>query len=117
MSAAPILQCPSCKEYISSDARSCRFCHTPLDQQTVAKAVAAQARENSAYRRRHYQKHLLIGLGLFFLGLIITFGTYSMAASSQGGRNYIITYGLLVTGALDFLYGLFGWIGELRSKQ
>ncbi|HVG33205.1 MAG TPA: zinc ribbon domain-containing protein [Pyrinomonadaceae bacterium] len=117
MPAAPVLQCPSCKEYISSDAKSCRFCHTPLDERTVAQAVATQAKENSKYRRGQYQKHMLIGIGLFFLGLVITIGTYAVAASSQQGGHYFITYGLIISGALDFLYGLFGWIGELRSKE
>ncbi len=117
MPAAPILQCPSCKEYISSDARSCRFCRAPLDAQTVAQGVAAQARENSAYRRRQAQKHMLLGIGIFLLGVVITIGTYAVAASSRGGGRYLITYGLIISGALDFLYGLVGWIGELRSKQ
>lgn len=83
----------------------------------MARAVAAQAKENSVDRRRQYRKHLLVGPGVFFLGLIITLGTYSVAASSQGGGNYVITYGLLVGAALDFIYGLTGWIGELSSKK
>jgi hypothetical protein len=117
MSAARILQCPRCKEYIASDAKSCRFCHTPLDAKTVEQAVAAQAKENRTYRRHHYQKNMLIGTGVFALGLIITIGTYAIAASSPTGGHYVITRGLLIAGALDFLYGLTGWIGELRSKE
>jgi hypothetical protein len=83
----------------------------------VGQAVAAQARENSKYRRGQYQKHMLIGIGLFFLGLVITIGTYAIAASSERGGHYFITYGLMISGALDLIYGLVGWIGELRSKE
>jgi uncharacterized membrane protein YvbJ len=114
---APVLQCPSCKEYISSDAKSCRFCHTPLDERTRQQAVAATARENRAYRRRHYQKHLLIGAGLALLGLVITVGTYTLASYSREVSHYIIMHGLMAGGVLDFLYGLFGWFGELRAKD
>ncbi len=114
---APILQCPNCKEYISSDAASCRFCHTPLDERTRQQAVAVAAKENRTYRRRHYQKYMLVGAGLFVLGLVITVGTYAAAASSRGGGHYVITFGLIASGVLNFLYGLFGWFGELRSKD
>jgi hypothetical protein len=117
MSRAKILQCPGCKEYISSDARSCRFCFRPLDEQTVERAVAEQAKENRTYRRNQYLKHIPIGLGVCALGLVITIGTYAAAASSPTGGHYVIAHGLIVGGALDFLYGLFGWIGELRSKD
>jgi hypothetical protein len=117
MANAPILQCPNCKEYISSDAKTCRFCHTPLDERTVQQAVVAQAKENKKYRRGQYQKHMLIGLGLFALGLVITVGSYVAAASSEGGGHFVITYGMVAGGALDFFYGLVGWMGELRSKD
>ena len=117
MPAAPILQCPRCKEYISSDAKTCRFCSRPLDEQTVQRAVAEQARENKTYRRNQYLKHMLIGAGVFALGLVITIGTYAAAASSESGGHFVITYGFIAGGALDFLYGLVGCIGEMISKD
>ena len=117
MSAAKILQCPGCKEYIASDAKTCRFCSRPLDEQTVQRAVAEQAKENRTYRRNQYLKHMLIGLGVFVLGLVITISTYAAAAASPSGGHFVITYGFIAGGALDFLYGLVGFIGELRSKD
>jgi hypothetical protein len=71
-------------------------------------------KENKRYRRKQYALHMLIGAGLFTLGLIIIIGTYSVAASSEQGGHYVITYGLVLSGLGDFLYGLVGWIGELK---
>ncbi|HEX3557819.1 MAG TPA: hypothetical protein VHU19_01355 [Pyrinomonadaceae bacterium] len=116
MADVQILQCPGCKEYIASDAERCRFCSRPLDAQTIRIAVAAQQKENKSYRRRHYLKYMLTGLGIFVVGLVITVGTLAMAASSPGGGHFFITWGLMLAGAGNFLYGLVGVIGEMFSK-
>lgn len=117
MSAVQILQCPACKEYIASDAKSCRFCKRPLDAQTVQHAVQEQAKENKSYRKRQYFKHLLIGAAMFIGGAIITVGTYMLAALSEGGGHFVITYGLMFAGLIDVLYGIAGWVQELRSRD
>jgi hypothetical protein len=57
---------------------------------------------------------MFIGIGLFALGLIITLATYSAAVSSPQGGYYVITYGLMLAGCGDFVYGLAGWLGELK---
>jgi len=53
------------------------------------------------------------GAGLFALGLVITLGTFTLAVSSQQGGHYVITYGLMLSGFGNFLYGVVGWLGEL----
>jgi RNA polymerase subunit RPABC4/transcription elongation factor Spt4 len=116
MSQVQIFQCPRCKEYISSDAEVCRFCKTPIDAETKRVAAIAQAKENRIYRRNQYLKHVGIGALLFIGGLVITVGSYTIAASGGGGGHFLITWGLMVSGGLDFLYGLVGFLGELRDK-
>lgn len=110
MAQSRIFQCPNCREYISTDAKTCRFCSTPVDAQTAQTAADAQAVENKQYRRKQYARHIMIGGGIFALGLVITVGSYFSA--SEGG-SFVITYGLMLVGAGDLLYGLAGWIGEL----
>jgi len=110
-----IFQCPSCKEYIASDAKACRFCSTPIDAQTAQAAANAQAVENKQYRRKQYARHMMTGGGLCALGLIITIGSYVIAASGEGGGRYMMMYGLMIVGAGNFLYGLVGWLGELKK--
>jgi hypothetical protein len=58
---------------------------------------------------------MLTGGGLAAVGLAITIGTYAMAAVSEEGGHYVITYGLVLAGGGNFLYGLVGWLGELRK--
>jgi hypothetical protein len=107
MSQAAIYQCPHCKEYIASDATYCRFCKAPMDPNVRAQAVEKLAQDNKRERRRDATKHMLIGAGLFVLGVAITAGTYTMA--SEGG-SYVITYGLVISGAADFIYGGYMWL-------
>ena len=70
MAQAQVFPCPNCKESIATDAERCRICQTPVDQGIAQIASAAQAKENKQYRRAHCRKHLLIGAGLFLLGLV-----------------------------------------------
>ena len=111
MSAAPIIQCPGCKEYISSDAVACRFCQRPVDAQTKQAAVAAQGVEHRAEHKSQYFKTMLIGLALMIVGIAITAGTYAAAASSRGGGRYVVTWGLIIVGGFRFFKGLIGWAG------
>jgi hypothetical protein len=95
----------------------CRFCSATLDPQTVRAAANRQDQENRIYRKKQYGRHMMIGAPLFVLGLIVTIGSYVAATASEGGGRYFITYGLVIAGAGDFLYGLFGWLGEVRKAN
>ncbi len=111
MSTAPIIQCPGCNEYISSDAVACRFCKRIVDQQTRQAAAAVREVENRAEHKKDSFKNMPLGLGLMIVGIAITAGTYAAAASSRGGGRYVITWGLIVFGGLRFFKGLMGWAG------
>ena len=117
MSDVQVFRCPGCKEYIASDAASCRFCRRPFDAQTIRAAVAATQAENKKYRRDHYLKHVATGFGLFALGVILTVGSLWSAFTSEAGGYYVVTWGLVVAGGGDFLYGMFGMLGEMFSRR
>ena len=114
MSQTRVFQCPGCHEFIATDAKSCRFCSIPIDAQAAQLAADAQEIENKQYRRKRYARHMLIGAAVFALGLFITVGTFTAAVSSEQGGHYVITFGLLLSGAGDFIYGLAGWLSELK---
>ena len=116
MSQSRIFQCPNCKEYISTDATTCRFCKTPIDAQTAQQAADAQVLENKRFRKKQYARHMWIGAGMFALGLTITIVSFIAAATSQEGGYYVVTYGLMLIGAGDLLYGAVGWMGELKNE-
>jgi hypothetical protein len=116
MSQARVFQCPNCREFISADATSCRFCSTPIDAQTAQLAADAQAADNKRYRKKQYARHMLLGGGVFSLGFAITVATLIAAVVSEGGGHYLITWGLMLAGGGDFLYGLLGWLSELKKE-
>lgn len=117
MSEAQILRCPSCREFIASDATTCRFCRRPLDPQTIKDGVSATQAENKRYRRNHYLKHMMTGLGLFALGASITAATLWAAFNSKSGGYYVVTWGFMLGGIGDLLYGLYGFVGEALTKK
>jgi uncharacterized membrane protein YiaA len=112
MNTAQIIQCPGCREYISSDAPACRFCQRPVDQQTRQTAAAAREVENRSEHKKQSFKNMLLGLGLMIVGIAVTAGTYAAAASSRGGGRYVVTWGLIIFGGLRFFKGLMGWAGD-----
>jgi len=57
----------------------------------------------------------MTGGGLCALGLVITIGSYIAASSGEGGGSYMMMYGLIIVGGGDFLYGLIGWLSELKK--
>ena len=116
MSQLGIFQCPSCLEFIATDAQTCRFCSTPIAAEVALAEANRLADENRTYRRKKYARHMLTGGGVLGLGLAITIGTLLVATAAEGGGRYVVTYGLIVAGGGDFLYGLVGWIGELRKS-
>jgi hypothetical protein len=114
MPNARVFRCPRCQEFVATDAKSCRFCSAPIDARAAELAADAQEKENRRYMRRRYARHMLIGFGLFVAGVVVTALTLGAALASPGGGYFIITWGLILYGAGDFLYGLAGWSGVLR---
>ena len=114
MPAVKVFPCPQCGEFIATDASRCRFCSMPIDSQTAELAAAAQVKDNERYMRSRYFRHMLTGGGLCILGLVISLGTLAMAYYSPTGGYLVITWGLVIVGAGDFLYGLTGVLGLMK---
>ena len=78
----------------------------------VAKAVVKQADDVICKARREgYAKRMKRGLLWTVLGIILTCGTYALA-DSLGGR-YVLFYGAIIFGFIDFVIGFFGWLANL----
>jgi hypothetical protein len=115
MSQLGVFQCPNCREFIATGATTCRFCSAPITPEVAQAAAHIQEDENRNYRRKKYAGHMLRGGLIFALGLAITIGTLVVATSAEGGGHYVVTYGLILAGGGNFLYGLVGWLGELKK--
>jgi len=55
-----------------------------------------------------YKKRMTRGLLWTIAGIIVTCATYAFA-EDLGGR-FVLCYGAIILGVIDFLAGLFGWI-------
>jgi hypothetical protein len=71
-----------------------------------AEAANVVIRNLHQAKRKVAQKDMLIGAGFCIVGLIITIATYTTAASSRGGGTYVIAWGAIIFGALQFFRGL-----------
>lgn len=78
-----------------------------VDQTQLALKEYTQSPEVKAERAGKYVKHILFGALWAGGGAVVTLATYSAA---EGGGTYIIAWGAIGFGALEFLYGLFGWL-------
>lgn len=112
MTQVRVFQCPSCHEFIATDAKSCRFCSVPIDPESAQIAADAQDQENVRYMRRRYMRHMLIG-GAVFLGA----AAFTMLPLAAGSNVTVVYYGLILYGVGDFLYGVVGVLGTLRLRD
>ena len=77
----------------------------------VAKAVVKDAQYAiKKERRAKYQKRMMRGFLWTIAGIVITCGTYAFA-SSLGGK-YVLFYGAIIFGLIDFAIGLIGWLAN-----
>ena len=109
-----VFQCTGCKEFISADAKFCRFCSTLVDAEAATRAADEQKNENKQHRRKQFLKHMKIGGSLLAIGaaalifIYIQTGIFPLNESSID----LPLWGLTMSGAGDFLYGLAGLVGR-----
>ena len=103
------------------DAAASELARGASKQEIVSKLVAHKMKKkiaiqfvdkveqgiNQAFTKK-YKKHMIYGILWCIGGTLVTAITYS-AASERGG-TYVIAYGAVVFGAIDFFRGLFGWL-------
>ncbi len=78
----------------------------------VAKAVVKQADDVICKARREgYKKRMKRGFMWTVIGVVLTCGTLWFA-ESLGGR-YVLFYGAIGIGLMDFVIGFFGWLANL----
>jgi hypothetical protein len=110
--ATGVFQCPACNEWISVGVKECRFCKNPITEQTAQHVALQQADQDRVDRKKAHLRAMLIGGGMFVLGIAITVGTFVWASMGSSGGRYVITYGFVVFGAINFFRGLVGWINN-----
>ena len=110
--ATGVFQCRACKEWISVGVSECRFCKAPITQDVANAVMLEQADQDRVDRKNSYVRAMLVGAGMFAVGLIITIGSIALATMSSSGGYYFVTYGLVIFGAINFFRGFIGWLNN-----
>jgi uncharacterized membrane protein len=66
--------------------------------------------EEKSEGAKSYRNRMIRGLILTTVGIIITGATYLIA---EPGGKFLICWGAVLFGVIDFLAGFFGWIRNL----
>lgn len=77
-----------------------------LSAEAAAVVVANLAKMRHDTVRSAALRNMAIGGIICIIGLLITFVSYSAAASSPNGGSYIVTWGAVVFGGIQFFRGL-----------
>jgi RNA polymerase subunit RPABC4/transcription elongation factor Spt4 len=110
--ATGVFQCRNCKEWISVGVNECRFCKSPITADVAQAVMLEQADQDRINRKNAYVRAMMIGGGMFVLGLVVTVGSIALATMSSSGGYYFVTYGLVVFGAINFFRGLIGYLNN-----
>ena len=96
------MKCPRCNLFNPHEAERCDCGYDFRTGGVEGSYLPAQQRPNSAQNERA-QKDMLYGALWCIGGIVVTALTYS-AASEQGG-TYVIAWGAILFGAIQFLRG------------
>ena len=111
-----VFKCPKCQQFISNKQDACRFCFFPLNAETVGQAIGKEADDTRQYRFNMHKKILYIGLGIFALGTVLSFLTYTTLFVTGGGFYFPWSPVIALFGLGQILIGLFGVFDERRKK-
>ncbi|MBX7219724.1 MAG: hypothetical protein K1Y36_07245 [Blastocatellia bacterium] len=101
-----VFQCPSCQEYITTDAERCRFCGIPVDRQASQAEETKQVREENLTK---YKGHMFGGIAFFLCGLLGVIFSAAIFFYVRSVGIYVITFGMMASGIAEFSYGYRGW--------
>ena len=117
MAEGTTLKCAYCGKENGNQLADCEGCGTPLRPHEPADSPssaeeASQDPERAAGARRMWRGALWCGGGLLVSGL-----TYVAAVSSPGGGSYIIAWGAVLFGAVQFFQGLAAVNGRVDHNR
>jgi hypothetical protein len=77
-----------------------------LDRPTAARVIENLKLAQAAAKRKKALRDMLIGAGLFVIGMLITFTSYATETGRTGNGTYLVALGAIILGAADFARGI-----------
>jgi hypothetical protein len=105
--------CSYCGRGNEDYAGQCGECGTSFDTEVTVSQRAKPETPNDGARAA--EKRMFSGALWCVGGILVTLITYFSAASSPSGGTYIVAWGAIVFGALQFFQGLFNRNGKPSS--
>ncbi len=81
-----------------------------LTPEAAEKVVINLNRARTQAQRDAALRSMALGAVVAFVGILVTAVTYSAAAVSPSGGSYLVAYGAIMFGGLQFLRGLWRWM-------
>ncbi|MBN1937834.1 MAG: hypothetical protein JW934_24480 [Anaerolineae bacterium] len=78
-----------------------------LDRQTAADVVDNLTRLHADARKKSAKKNMLYGALWCIGGIVVTVGTLALA---KGGGSFVVAWGAIIFGAIQFFKGLFDFL-------
>lgn len=85
----------------------------PREDEAARERAEIRARQEHAYglaraARDRAVRNVWVGALTSIVGIVITAVSYSAASSSSGGGRYVVAYGAIIFGGIQFVRGLVG---------
>ena len=111
------IKCPSCGQYISNQADSCRFCKAAISEDMKAKALELELEENRKFRLKSHKMFVYSGLGTIALGVFLLLLSLFTIFFTNEGRFFLWSPILVILGVAQMMYGSFGMFEERKRKN
>lgn len=108
-------KCPNCQQFISNRQDICRFCSFPLNNETKAQAIEKEANDTRQYRFDMHKKILYVGLGIFAVGAVLSFVSFSTLFVVGGGIYFPWSPAIVLFGLGQMLIGGAGMFRERKK--
>jgi hypothetical protein len=103
--------CPNCRQIVSSDVDTCKFCSTPLTSEMKQEAIDKELNEKEKVNLSWHKNIMITGLGILIFGIFILI-------SSIVQLNYSEEGGFCCLGPISIIAGLIITAkGYIRYKE
>lgn len=108
--------CPHCKQYISSEAKNCRFCSEPITIEMRDVAVATEQKEKKNIFLNDHKNTIILGSVFLVIGIGSVFSDFISSKLSDSFYFGCLGPVFLIGGTILLIKGLSSYLREKKSN-